>query len=121
MQISITGRHVEITDAIRDHTHARLEKIRDHFDRVIDAQVILSVEKHRHIAEINLHVNGQHLNAKGTSEDMYLSIDSSVEKIERQVEKYKGRVQRHQPRSAREGRGHDPIAESSDVLAEENP
>ena len=121
MQVSITGRHFEITDAIRDHATARLERVREHFDRVIDAQVILSVEKHRHIAEINLHVNGHHINAKETSEDMYLSIDSSVDKIERQVEKYKGRIQRHQPRTAREGRGHEPILDANEVLAEENP
>ena len=120
MQVSITGRHFEITDAIREHTTARLEKIREHFDRVIDVQVILSVEKHRHLAEINLHVNGSHMNAKETSEDMYVSIDSSVEKIVRQVEKYKGRVQRHQPRTSREGRGHEPILDASEVMVEEN-
>ena len=104
MRVSITGRHVEITDAIKVYTEKGIEKIRAHFDRVIDVDVILGVEKHRHYAEINLRANGLQANAKGSSEDMYTSIDSALNKIERQINKHKGRIQRHQPRSAREAR-----------------
>lgn len=104
MRISITGRHVEVTDAIKEYTEKGIEKIRAHFDRVIDVDVILGVEKHRHFAEINLRANGLQANAKGSSEDMYASIDSALSKIDRQINKHKGRIQRHQPRSAREAR-----------------
>ncbi len=104
MRVTITGRHVEVTDAIKEYAERGLEKIRAHFDKVIDVDIILGVEKHRHLVEINLHVNGQHLNAKESSEDMYTSIDSALVKIDRQISKYKGRIQRHQPRSAREAR-----------------
>ncbi len=111
MNVSISGRHVEMTDAMRDHVESGLHKIKQHFDRVIDVKVVLSVEKRRHIAEINLHANGLRINAKEESDDMYASIDSALQKIERQVTKHKERIQRHQPRAQRETRetGHEAI------------
>lgn len=93
---------MEITDGIRDHVDSGLQKIKQHFDRVIDVNVVLTVEKRRHLAEINLHANGLQINAKESSEDMYSSIDSALQKIDRQVTKHKGRIQRHQPRSSKE-------------------
>lgn len=102
MNVSISGRHMEITGGIRDHVESGLEKIKQHFDRVIDVNVVLTVEKRRHLAEINLHANGLQINAKESSDDMYVSIDSALQKIHRQVTKYKGRIKRHKPRTARE-------------------
>ena len=104
MNVSISGRRMEVTDAIRDHVDSGLLKIKQHFDRVIDVKVVLSVEKRRHLAEINLHANGLQINAKESSDDMYGSIDSALQKIERQVTKHKGRIQRHKPRAMREAR-----------------
>ena len=104
MNVSISGRRMEVTDAIRDHVESGLQKIKQHFDRVIDVKVVLSVEKRRHLAEINLHANGLQINAKESSDDMYGSIDSALQKIERQVTKHKGRIQRHKPRAMREAR-----------------
>ncbi len=104
MNVTISGRHVEITDGLREHIDGGLDKVRDHFDRVIDIDVILGIERHRHIAEINLHANGLHINAKDSTEDMYASFDSVVSKIDKQVLKHKARINRHQPRTAREAR-----------------
>ena len=85
MNVTITGRHMETTDAIKDYIRNGLEKIKEHFDKVIDVKVTLSVEKHRHIAEINLHANGLRINAKDASTDLYASVDSAIGKIDRQV------------------------------------
>ncbi len=104
MNVSISGRHVEVTDAIRDHVKSGLYKIKQRFDRVIDVKVVLSVEKRRHLAEINLHPHGLQINATDESDDMYVSIDSALQKIDRQVTKHKERIQRHQPRTQREAR-----------------
>lgn len=98
MRISITGRHMEMTDALKSHIEGRLERIRGHFDRVIDADVVLDVEKHRHIAEINIHANGVHLHGKESSTDMYASIDAVVDKLDKQVRRYKDRKTRSQSR-----------------------
>lgn len=107
MNITVSGRHMEMTDAIRDHVHSSLDKVRHHFDKVIDVDVILSVEKRRQLAEINLHANGLRINAKESSDDLYNSIDAAIGKLDRQVIKYKDRIQRHQPRSARETREYE--------------
>lgn len=104
MNVTISGRHFEVTDGLRDHIDGGLGKVREHFDKVIDVAVTLDVERHRHIAEINLHANGLHINAKDSSDDMYVSFDSALGKIDRQVLKHKARINRHQPRTAREAR-----------------
>jgi len=104
MQVTITGRHMEVTDALKTYVQNGLEKIRRHFDKVIDVDVILDVEKHRHIAEINLHANGLRVHGKESSSDMYASVDAVLQKLDKQVRKYKGRINRHQPRHAKEAK-----------------
>jgi putative sigma-54 modulation protein len=104
MNVSISGRHIDITDGIREHIDGGLGKVTEHFDKVIDIDVILDVQKHRHIAEINLHANGLRINAKEATGDLYSSIDSALVKIDRQVRKHKDRINRHQPRTAGEKR-----------------
>src|SRR5690606_11030282 len=100
MKVSISGRHMEVTDGIRSHVEDALARLTSHFDRAIDADVVLGVEKHRHIAEVTLHANGMRVHGKESSLDMYASVDAVVHKIERQCLKYKGRINRHQPRAA---------------------
>jgi putative sigma-54 modulation protein len=95
---------MDVTDAIRNHIESGLERVRRHFDNVIDVEVVLSAEKkrHRQTAEINLRANGLRVNAKEASGDLYASIDSAIGKIERQVTKHRDRIHRHQPRTNRE-------------------
>lgn len=107
MNITIATRHTELTPALKDHVEKSLDKVKAHFDKVIDADVVLSVEKRRHIAEINLHANGLRINAKDATEDMYSSVDSAVAKLDRQVLKHRDRIKRHQPRTSREARSYN--------------
>ena len=58
MNLNLTGRHLEITPAIREHVVNKLEKIKRHFDNVIDVNVILSVDKLVQKAEANVHISG---------------------------------------------------------------
>ncbi|PCJ63832.1 MAG: ribosomal subunit interface protein [Candidatus Hydrogenedentota bacterium] len=106
MNVNISGRHMKVTEGLKDHVESGLEKIHQHFDKVIDVHVILCVEKDRHLAEINLHANGLRINAKETAEDMYASIDSALAKVDRQVLKHKDRINRHKPRTNRETRDY---------------
>ena len=107
MNVTITGRHMNVTDAIREHVEKGLGKVKGHFDKVIDVDVVLSVEKHRHIAEINLHANGLRINAKESSEDMYGSLDAALNKVDRQVRRHKDRIMKHQPRRPREDKSYE--------------
>jgi putative sigma-54 modulation protein len=89
MNLSISGHHLAVSPALRDYVTAKLEKIRHHFDQVIDVNVILSVEKLEQKAEIALHVRGKDLFAECTDTDLYAAIDCLVDKLDRQVIKYK--------------------------------
>ena len=120
MQVQISGRHMEMTDALKAYVENGLGKLRTHFDKVIDADVVLSVEKHRHIAEMTLHANGIRIHGKESSPDMYASVDAVLEKLDRQVRRFKGRINRHQPRTSRESRDyHHNIIEVVGELFEE--
>lgn len=89
MRVEITGRHIDITPAIRDFTEEKLEKLARWIDEIVETHVVLSVEKHRHIAEIVIH--GRHHTFTGTDEtgDMYASIGNAVDKIEKQARRQK--------------------------------
>lgn len=107
MNVRISGRHIELTEALKQHIETALGKVTAHFDKATDADVILAVEKHRQIAEINLLANGVRIHGRETSPDMYSSVDAVIDKVERQVRKFKDRINRHQPRTAREARVYD--------------
>lgn len=96
MNLIIQGHHVEVTPAMRDYVHGKLERIRRHFDHVIDADVVLAVEdKLRQKAEITLRVRGGSLHAESTDGDMYAAIDLLMDKLDRQVLRHKDRVKTH--------------------------
>ena len=89
MNLKLTGNHVEITSAMREYVTTKISKITRHFDHVIDVSVILSVEKHRQKAEANVHVKGKDIFVEADGDNMYASIDSLIDKLDRQVLKYK--------------------------------
>ena len=89
MNLKLTGNHVEITDAMREYVISKISKITRHFDHVIDVSVILSVEKLKQKAEANVRVRGKDIFVETDSEDMYASIDSLVDKLDRQILKHK--------------------------------
>ena len=89
MNLNLTGNHVEITPAMREYVTTKISKITRHFDHVIDVSVILSVEKHIQKAEANVHVKGKDIFVEADGDNMYASIDSLIDKLDRQVIKYK--------------------------------
>ena len=95
MNLSISGRHLEITPAIREYAITKMGRIGRHFDNVIDTQVILSVEKLQHTAEVTVRLPGKDLHCEARDENLYASIDLLADKIDRQVIKYKNKLQDH--------------------------
>lgn len=96
MEITVTGRHVSATPAIKEYAAKKLDHIGIDFPRILSAHFILDVEKYRHIAELVLQC-GNHITieAREISEDLYASIDRVVDKVARQMRKYKTKIQRH--------------------------
>lgn len=96
MQVSATGRHIKITDAIKNHALAQVEHDLAKYDRIEDVHIILDVEKFRQIAEIVIQAkNHIRIEAEHFSEDMYVSIDNAIAKAEKQMAKHRDKVQDH--------------------------
>src|SRR6476619_5419041 len=100
MQLSTTFRHMDASQAVREYSEEKLEKIRKYFHKdPIAAHAVFSVERvFNHVADINITLpSGLVINAKETTEDMYSSIDLAVARIERQVRKWKDKIRDHKP------------------------
>lgn len=100
MNLTISGHHLEVTPALREYVHTKLERVLRHFDQVVDVNVLLSVEKHkekerRQKAEVTLRVKGRDLFAEQLHEDLYAAIDQLMDKLDRQVVRHKDRLQDH--------------------------
>jgi putative sigma-54 modulation protein len=89
MNVNVSGHHLEVTPAIRTYVHSKLERVARHFDHVIDAHVILTVDKQRQKAEATLHVRGKDLHCECEEADLYAAIDLLADKLDRQVLRYK--------------------------------
>jgi putative sigma-54 modulation protein len=95
MQVSITGHHVEVTQALKTHVEEKLGKLTRHFDNVVDVHVILTVEKLEQKAEATVQISGAKLYAEDVQEDMYVAIDNMVDKLDRQIVKHKEKLKDH--------------------------
>jgi putative sigma-54 modulation protein len=90
MNITITFRHMEGTEAVKKHAHEKLAKLQRFLRSAMTAQVTLSVEGLEHIADVNIASGSAHFHATERSEDMYASIDMVLDKLERQIRGAKG-------------------------------
>lgn len=106
MNLTISGHHLEVTQALRNYVTTKLDRITRHFDQVVDIKVILTVENQkekdrRQRAECNIHVRGSDLFAESSHEDLYAAVDQLVDKLDRQVGRHKTRVQDHHHEGAK--------------------
>jgi putative sigma-54 modulation protein len=95
MNLHITGHHVTVTPAIREYVETKMQRIKRHFNHVIDSQVMLSVEPLKHRAEITLHIPGKDIHCESSQENLYAAIDMLVDKVDRKVIQHKDRTQSH--------------------------
>ena len=95
MKLNISGHHLDITPALREHSTEKLSKIRHHFDQVINVNMILEVQKDVQTAEATIHVSGADLFAKAESHDMYASIDKLINKLDSQILRHKEKLHSH--------------------------
>ena len=95
MQLTVSGHHIDITDALRTHVSDRFDKLQRHIDHITKIEVTLIVEKQLHKAEASLHVSGADLFASAESDDMYAAIDALADKLDRQIIKHKEKHRGH--------------------------
>lgn len=112
MNLMITGHHLEVTPALRDHVTSKLERVVRHFDQILEVAVVLGVEApsdkdKRHHAEVNLRLKGHAIHVESVADDLYAAIDTLIDKLDRQVLKHKEKLRDHH---------HEALKHTSDAL-----
>lgn len=107
MQIFLTGRNLEVTEALRRYAEDKVGRLQRYLEKITSAHIVLSVQKYRQIAEVTLRVRDLTIRGEESTVDLYSSIDLVVEKLERQLQRYKGKILSHTNRS---GRPQGPLA-----------
>lgn len=93
MNIEYTGRHIEVTPALREHVEEHFDRLRNLFDgKPAKAHVIIEVERGRHRSEIVINWRNEVLTATSSLDDMYQSLSQTIEKIEKQARRLKDKV-----------------------------
>ena len=92
MKVTITGKNMEVTDYLRDLTLKKIDKLDKYFTRDTEAQVVMAVEKNRHIIEVTIPYRGGVIRGEEVTGDMYASIDNVVAKLDRQIQKHKTKL-----------------------------
>jgi putative sigma-54 modulation protein len=95
MKLDITGRHIEITPALREYAQDKLSKLERLLDGPLEVHLVLEVEKHRHLAEIQVKSRTAFFSSHQETADLYASINEVVEKLERQALKHKEKTHDH--------------------------
>ena len=90
MQINLSGHHVDITDNIKTAVENKVAKIGSHYPCLTAMNVIVTVEKHAQIVEMDTNYEGAHLSAKASDDDLYVAINSAAKKLEASLSHRKG-------------------------------
>ncbi len=117
MQVNVTFRHIESTEALKTHAREKVEHIQKFVDHSSDAHVVLYVENLDHHADITLKAGPFLLRGRARSEDMYASIDAAADKIEKQLKKHKEKLKNHKS----PGAPTEPVAVSHEVFTGQHP
>lgn len=114
MEITFTGRHQTVSDALKDYVTSKLERAVKNIPKVNGAHVIIDSERYQHKVEVIVQVINQRIRAADKSDDLTASMDKAIDKLERQLKKYKDKLQYHRTK------GKDfPVEESVEIEAED--
>lgn len=95
MKVNVTARHFEMSDDLREHAIRRLEKIERFGHSLMDAHVVLDVEKRRQIAEVSVHGDHTTFMSRAESHDMIESIDDACDKVQTQIKRHVDKAREH--------------------------
>jgi putative sigma-54 modulation protein len=102
MQVNVMGRHIEVTDALRQYATDKFSRLEKYLPKEVQVVITLSVvKKVHHFAEASIKSNGVLIQASEETEEMYSAIDLLIEKIERRVRRYKEKLVDHKHQTGR--------------------
>lgn len=107
MRMIISGRHLKITDGIRDYAEKKIGRIQKYFENIMEVDITLSaehskVEGEKHVADVLLFVQGSKIKATASAPILYAAIDEVIDTLEHQVKKHKEKVKEKIHQSVRE-------------------
>ncbi len=94
MKVKITGKNIDLTEALKNTIDKKIGKLDKYLNASLEAHVTLSVQKNRQIIEVTIPFNGVILRGEEASDNMYVSIDNVIDKLERQIIRYKTKLER---------------------------
>ncbi len=127
--ITITGRHVLVTEAMKDYALEKISKIERFSPRMIDVMMTMDIQKLDHRVDIVIHFNNMKIKSHAITGDMYASIDLAVDKLQNQIRRYKDKIQDHHFKGVNEvdmnvnvirPRADDELNEMNGEIDEEN-
>jgi len=115
MNIIVTGRHLEITPALKNYVEKKVKRINRYLSNISEAVVTISVQKYRHKVEVLLKVDGVLIQAEGVTSEVYSSIDEVSEKLGRQIKKYKEKLVSHRKSEGKGSSGAPDVKSTLEV------
>ena len=97
--VTVTGRHLSITDAMKNYAMEKVSKLERFSPRLIDLAVTMDIQKLEHRVDIVLRFNNIKIKSHASTTDMYASIDMAVDKLQTQLRRYKNKLQNHHTKS----------------------
>jgi putative sigma-54 modulation protein len=117
MNFEFTGRHIEVTPALRAHVEEHFSRIDHVFDgKPARAHVIIEVERGRHRSEVVINWRNEVLTAESSNSDMYQSLSQTIDKIEKQASRLKEKVIDKSHRAIKAAVVATPLEQEPDVL-----
>lgn len=92
MNITTTARHYDLAPALKDYAESKVLNLKKYLDHIVNVHIVFSLEKYRQRVELTMHVNGKDMIGRAESEDMYLSVDRAVDKLEEQLKRHHDRL-----------------------------
>lgn len=128
--VTITGRHVEVTEAMKQYALDKLSKVERFHANVIDLNVTMDIQKLDHKVDIIIKFNHFKIKLQAVSDNMYTAIDKVVSKLQAQLRKYKDKLQKHHAKGVsavdmqvnvvRRPAGKDELEDINEEIEEEN-
>ena len=97
MNIHISGHNISVSDALRLYADKKFDKIKKHFNHLIEIHLIIKMIKSKALTEATIHISGHTFFATSENDDMYVSIDRLTHKLDRQIIKHKDKLKDYHP------------------------
>lgn len=97
MRIQVSGKQIDVGDALRTHVEEKLDEIVEKFaERPVEAGVTFSRDRHEFCADASVHLStGMTVQAKSKANDIYAAFDGAIERMQKQLRRYKRRLKDH--------------------------